>query len=63
MGFEAQGSGLQLPVQLFNPLFQLRARYLQRQVAKPQIEELPVCKAIQPKSHEKYCRIFRCDIS
>jgi len=63
MGFEPQGPGLEFPIQLFDPLFELSAPNLQGEVTEPQIEKLPVGKAIKPKSHQKYCRIFGCDIS
>src|SRR5262249_15539617 len=49
---ERQGASIELPVELFNPLFQLSSVDLYWKIAEPQVEQLPVGQPIKSKPHE-----------
>src|SRR5437870_3740789 len=52
MGPEGQAPGVQFPVKFFNPLLEVRPLDLKREIAQPQIQQLPVGHAIQSKGHK-----------
>ena len=55
MWSEGKRTGVEFPVKFFNALVKMRTLDPKRQVAQPQIEQLPVRHSIQSKGHRKHC--------